>query len=74
MKPRRLGRDEPLKDTYGREFSLPNFTMKDILDAIPAECYERSAARGFGYVSRDLLLIVLMAYYAIPWLPNDLVG
>jgi omega-6 fatty acid desaturase (delta-12 desaturase) len=75
MVPRRLGRDEPLKDTYGREFSLPNFTMKDILDAIPAECFERSAIRGFGYVGGDLLLVVLtgfMAYYAIPWLPNDL--
>jgi len=47
--------------------------MNDILEAIPAECFNRSAIRGLGYVARDLLLIGLVgltAYHTIPLLPN----
>lgn len=47
--------------------------MNDILEAIPAECFNRSAVRGLGYVARDLVLIGLVgltAYYTIPLLPN----
>jgi omega-6 fatty acid desaturase / acyl-lipid omega-6 desaturase (Delta-12 desaturase) len=62
-----------LYDTYGREFNVPDFTMNDILEAIPAECFNRSAVKGFGYVARDLTLIGLIgvtAHYTIPLLPN----
>ena len=43
-----------LLDTYGNEFQLPDFTIKQIRDAIPARCFERSALRGLGYVARDV--------------------
>jgi len=43
-----------LLDTYGNEFEIPDFTIKDIRDAIPKHCFERSAVRGLGYVARDL--------------------
>jgi omega-6 fatty acid desaturase / acyl-lipid omega-6 desaturase (Delta-12 desaturase) len=62
-----------LLDTYGREFNLPDFSMNDILEAIPCECFERSAVRGLGYVARDLILITLTgltAHYTIPLLAN----
>src|ERR1700712_4287250 len=39
-----------LLDTYGNEFELPDFTIKQIRDAIPAHCFERSGVRGLGYV------------------------
>jgi omega-6 fatty acid desaturase / acyl-lipid omega-6 desaturase (Delta-12 desaturase) len=63
-----------LYDTYGREFSLPDFTMNDILEAIPSECFKRSAVKGLSYVFRDLVLIVLIAataHYGIPSLPTS---
>jgi omega-6 fatty acid desaturase / acyl-lipid omega-6 desaturase (Delta-12 desaturase) len=63
-----------LKDTYGREFNLPDFTMNDILESIPAECFNRSAIKGLSYVARDLVLIVLIgltAHYTIPNLPTS---
>lgn len=41
-------------DTAGNEFQLPDFTIKQIRDAIPAHCYERSASRGLSYVARDI--------------------
>ena len=54
--------DEPIKsshgvllDTYGNEFEVPDFTIKQIRDAIPAHCFERSGARGLAYVARDVL-------------------
>lgn len=48
-------------DTNGRLFHVPDFTIKQIRDAIPVECYERSAC-GFGYVSRDLFTILTDFY------------
>jgi len=63
-----------LKDTYGRQFKLPDFTMKDILTAIPPECFNRSAVRGLCYVGRDLLSIAftgMVAHYSIPRLPGS---
>jgi omega-6 fatty acid desaturase (delta-12 desaturase) len=43
-----------LIDTYGNEFEVPDFTIKDIRDAIPKHCFERSGLRGMAYVFRDL--------------------
>ncbi|KAF8243415.1 hypothetical protein K440DRAFT_561840 [Wilcoxina mikolae CBS 423.85] len=48
---------KPLLDTYGNEFELPNFTIKEIRDAIPKHCFKRSALRGLSYVARDLALL-----------------
>ncbi|KAK0391580.1 hypothetical protein NLU13_1080 [Sarocladium strictum] len=46
-----------LLDTYGNEFTPPDFTIKDIRDAIPKHCFKRSALTGYYYVLRDLALI-----------------
>lgn len=51
-----------LLDTYGNEFKVPDFTVKQVRDAIPAHCFERSAIRGFSYVARDILLLALTFY------------
>jgi omega-6 fatty acid desaturase (delta-12 desaturase) len=59
------GAKPKLYDAYGNEFVLPDFTIKDIRDAIPTHCYERSAARGLAYVARDIfyLATVFTIYY-----------
>jgi omega-6 fatty acid desaturase / acyl-lipid omega-6 desaturase (Delta-12 desaturase) len=47
--------------------------MNDVLEAIPSECFERSAIRGLYFVARDLTLIALIAtsaHYGIPLLPT----
>lgn len=49
-------------DTYGNEFELPDFTIKQIRDAIPAHCFKRSALRGLGYVARDLFSLAVTFY------------
>ncbi|EGE78310.2 omega-6 fatty acid desaturase (delta-12 desaturase) [Blastomyces dermatitidis ATCC 18188] len=48
--------EEPLKlvDTYGNPFEIPDFTIKQIRDAIPAHCFKRSALRSLSYVARDI--------------------
>lgn len=48
-----------LLDTYGNEFHFPDFTIKQIRDAIPAHCFERSAARGLWYVARDIVSLAV---------------
>jgi omega-6 fatty acid desaturase / acyl-lipid omega-6 desaturase (Delta-12 desaturase) len=51
-----------LLDTYGNEFEIPNFTIKQIRDAIPAHCFKRSGLRGLAYVFRDAALIAATFY------------
>ncbi|KAL8791220.1 MAG: hypothetical protein Q9213_000177 [Squamulea squamosa] len=51
-----------LLDTHGNEFHLPNFTIKQIRDAIPAHCFQRSGAKGLGYVARDLASLAATFY------------
>ncbi|CBX96794.1 similar to delta(12) fatty acid desaturase [Plenodomus lingam JN3] len=51
-----------LLDTYGNEFEIPDYTIKQIRDAIPKHCFERSAIRGLGYVARDLASLATTFY------------
>ncbi|KAI0136183.1 oleate delta-12 desaturase [Xylariales sp. AK1849] len=46
-----------LIDTYGNDFEIPDYTIKDIHDAIPKHCFKRSATTGLYYVLRDLVLL-----------------
>lgn len=49
-------------DTMGNTFNVPDYTIKDILSAIPKKCYERSLVRSLGYVARDIFMMVLISY------------
>ncbi|KAK0716638.1 delta-12 acyl-CoA desaturase [Apiosordaria backusii] len=51
-----------LIDTYGNEFEVPDFTIKEIRDAIPKHCFERSNLRSFSYVARDIALLATTFY------------
>lgn len=53
---------QKLLDTYGNEFKIPDYTIKDIRDAIPKHCFERSAALGLAYVARDVALLAATFY------------
>lgn len=59
-----LARDEygQLLDTYGNSFEVPDLTIKEIRQAIPAHCFERSAFRGYAYIARDIFLLSLTFY------------
>ncbi|BFZ60485.1 hypothetical protein YB2330_001521 [Saitoella coloradoensis] len=60
------------RDTYGNDFMLPEFTMKQIYAAIPAHCFERPLWKSASYVARDALQ-TLAAFYAashIQYIPN----
>ncbi|CAI6328446.1 unnamed protein product [Periconia digitata] len=51
-----------LLDTNGNEFEIPDYTIKQIRDAIPAHCFERSAVKGFYYVFRDIASLAATFY------------
>ncbi|KAK9379289.1 fatty acid desaturase-domain-containing protein [Kockiozyma suomiensis] len=52
------------KTTFGEDFVPPQYTIKDILDAIPKRCFERSFARSFAHVLRDLSYTAGLVYCA----------
>lgn len=52
-----------LLDTYGNEFKLPDYTIKQIRDAIPAHCFERSGSTGLLYVARDTVFLAVTFYF-----------
>ncbi|PON27000.1 hypothetical protein TGAM01_v203949 [Trichoderma gamsii] len=49
-------------DTYGNEFTVPDFTIKDIRDAIPKHCFQRSALKGYYYILRDMACLATTFY------------
>jgi omega-6 fatty acid desaturase (delta-12 desaturase) len=63
-----------LLDTYGNEFELPDFTIKQIRDAIPAHCFERSAATGLYYVARDLVSLATVFYIYYNYVTPDTIA
>lgn len=57
-------------DTLGNQFQVPDYTIKDILSAIPKHCYNRSLVRSFGYVIRDIVMMVLIGYTGQTLIPT----
>ncbi|PKY08811.1 oleate delta-12 desaturase [Aspergillus campestris IBT 28561] len=51
-----------LLDTYGNEFKIPDYTIKQIRDAIPAHCYQRKAWTSLYYVFRDIAILAAVFY------------
>ncbi|KAH8788049.1 fatty acid desaturase-domain-containing protein [Diaporthe sp. PMI_573] len=51
-----------LIDSYGNPFEVPDYTIKDIRDAIPKHCFERDGVKGMGYVLRDMACLAATFY------------
>ena len=51
-----------LVDTYGNHFEVLDYDFKQLKDAIPAHCFEKSALTGFRYVAQDLTLLATTFY------------
>ncbi|PLN84279.1 oleate delta-12 desaturase [Aspergillus taichungensis] len=51
-----------LVDTYGNEFKIPDYTIKQIRDAIPSHCYQRKALTSLYYVFRDIAILATVFY------------
>ncbi|KAK9468046.1 fatty acid desaturase-domain-containing protein [Lipomyces arxii] len=56
-------------DTYGNVFTAPEYTMKDILDAIPKRCFERSLTHSMLFVLRDFFYVAVLVTLALQ-IPN----
>ncbi|KAG9246936.1 fatty acid desaturase-domain-containing protein [Calycina marina] len=56
-------------DLDGKVFELPNFTMKEIHDAIPAHCFKPSTIRSMAYVVRDFFYYSVLVYVATKYIP-----
>lgn len=59
--------------TEGKTFTAPDYSIKEVLQAIPKDCYERRLSESFYYVFRDIAIVVASmatAQYAIPLIGN----
>jgi omega-6 fatty acid desaturase (delta-12 desaturase) len=56
-------------DLHGNVFELPNFTMKQIHDAIPPHCFKPSIIRSMAYVVRDFFYFGTLVYFATTFIP-----
>lgn len=52
------------EDSSLQSFTPPSFTVKDLLGAIPAHCYERSVLHSSAYIVYDFALIAACVYAA----------
>lgn len=53
-----------LDESHLPTFEAPPFTMKELLDCIPAHCFDRSAWRSGSYALGDMLMFATFAYAA----------
>ncbi|ORX40112.1 putative delta-12 fatty acid desaturase [Kockovaella imperatae] len=63
-KARILKETEEKELSEGQKFIVPNFTVKQLLDAIPAHCFKRSAIRSSLYIVQDAIAIAALVYGA----------
>ncbi|CEP13793.1 hypothetical protein [Parasitella parasitica] len=61
-----------IDEAIERNWEIPNFTIKEIRDAIPAHCFRRDTFRSFTHVLHDLVIISILAIGAsyIDSIPN----
>lgn len=61
-----------IDEAIERNWEIPNFTIKEIRDAIPAHCFRRDTFRSFTYALQDFSLIAILGYLAsyIDHMPN----
>ncbi|KAG8881893.1 hypothetical protein FRB97_008940 [Tulasnella sp. 331] len=59
-----------VEETQVEKFVVPDLTVKDLLSAIPAHCFERSFFRSSLYVVWDLALVGTSAYLATTYIPQ----
>ncbi|KAM7206559.1 Fatty acid desaturase domain containing protein [Naviculisporaceae sp. PSN 640] len=60
-------------DLYGNPYSVPDFTMKQIHDAIPRHCFKPSTTKSLAYMARDYIYLISLIYLShtyIPLLPS----
>ncbi|KAK3816128.1 MAG: delta-12 desaturase [Benniella sp.] len=62
------------KVVYERNYQVPDFTIKEIRDCIPAHCFDRSGVRGLCHVAIDLtyMSVLFLAATQIDKLNNPL--
>ncbi|KAI1370801.1 oleate delta-12 desaturase [Hypoxylon crocopeplum] len=60
-----------LIDGYGKPFYVPDYSINDIRQAIPKECFHKSGFRGLSYVARDIGLLVATFYVFKEYLDVD---
>ncbi|KAI8333375.1 delta-12-fatty acid desaturase [Chlamydoabsidia padenii] len=57
--------DGPIIDeAIERGWEIPDFTIKEIRDAIPAHCFRRDTFKSFTYVFHDVAIILALGYAA----------
>lgn len=57
-------------DTNGNVFAAPDYTINDILRAIPKECFNSSLWKSFYFVLRDIFFMLLFGTVAQKWIPQ----
>jgi omega-6 fatty acid desaturase (delta-12 desaturase) len=63
-----------LVDTFGNEFTVPDYTINDIRKAIPAELFERSSTKFLLYVLRDIFSLGVTFYLAKTFVTQEYVS
>jgi omega-6 fatty acid desaturase (delta-12 desaturase) len=49
-----------IDEAIERNWEIPNFTIKEIRDAIPAHCFRRDTFRSFTHVLHDIVIMAVL--------------
>ncbi|KAG8989682.1 hypothetical protein FRB93_003539 [Tulasnella sp. JGI-2019a] len=62
--------EDIIEKTAVPKFIVPDLTVKDLLGAIPAHCFERSFFKSSLYIIWDFALIGVLVYLALAYIPE----
>ena len=57
------------KNLQGDDFKAPDYTIGEIINAIPKDCFKRDLVKSLSFVARDIFFIVLFGYIAEKFIP-----
>ncbi|CAO3693410.1 unnamed protein product [Rhizopus stolonifer] len=66
---RNISSNEPankpvIDEAIARNWEIPDFSIKEIRDAIPSHCFRRDTFRSFTYVIHDFIIMAALGYSA----------
>ncbi|KAG7692321.1 hypothetical protein KL933_000806 [Ogataea haglerorum] len=56
-------------NTYGDVFTVPDYTFKQVLDAIPKHCFQKSLPYSLHFVARDILAMAAIGWVGTTYIP-----
>ena len=58
------------KDLNGNDFQAPDYSIAELINVIPKDCFKRDLIKSLSFVFRDIFFLILFGYIANTFIPQ----